>query len=171
MSDVVKDYVDALESLIMGFSQATRVVLRKNNLTAVQFLVLQWASTESPASMAELADFLGVRPQSVTPVVASLVSRGWIRRRRGSNDRRQTILELSPEALRLMAGYRSAHVRRLTRVLQRLPDVSLRHATEALRVSESALADSLQSSSMNPHAHPRNPRRSLSCGIRDARDE
>jgi DNA-binding MarR family transcriptional regulator len=144
MSDGVSEYVDALESLILGFAHGTRAVLQKHHLTAVQFLVLQWVSTEGPGSMSAVAAFLGVRPQSVTPVVDSLVRRGWIRRKRSRADRRQTRLELSPEALRLMAVFRRAHLRRLRKALRKMPPESLRQATAALRISERALADSLR---------------------------
>ena len=144
MSDSVTDYVDALETLILGFSHGTRSVLRKNNLTAVQFLVLQWARAEALASMSALAEFLGVRPQSVTPVIDSLVDRGWIRRKRSPTDRRQTLLELSPEALRLMAAFHRTHIDRLKRSLRRIPAGTLTHATEVLRVTEGALVGSLR---------------------------
>jgi len=155
MSDVVGEYVDALESLILGFVHTTRTVLQKNHLTAVQFLVLQWVSVEGPNSMSALAAFLGVRPQSVTPVVDTLVRRGWIRRKQDRVDRRQTRLELSPGALRLMARFRSAHLRRLKRALRKIPATSLAQATVALRASEHALADSLQGSLPAPRKGPR----------------
>jgi DNA-binding MarR family transcriptional regulator len=143
MPDAVSEYVDVLESLIMGFSQGARSVLRKNRLTAVQFLVLQWASFEGPASMSVLARFLGVRPQSVTPVVDSLVRRKWIRRRSGKTDRRQTLLELSPEAVRLMGEFRGAHLRRLKAALRKVPPRELALATRALRITQRSLASSL----------------------------
>lgn len=144
MPDAVTEYVDALESLITRFTKGTRVRLLEKNLTALQFLVLRWASTEAPASMTSLARFLGVRPQSVTPVVDSLVSRGWIRRTRDRADRRQMLIELSAEAKQLIAGYRAAHILRLKRALRRFPARSLADATEALRISEGALTRSLE---------------------------
>ncbi|MGC2289307.1 MAG: MarR family transcriptional regulator [Thermoplasmata archaeon] len=147
MPDVVTEYVDVLESLIVGFAQGARSILRKNKLTAVQFLVLQWASVEGPATMTALARFLGVKPQSVTSVIDSLVRRGWIERTHGRADRRQTILQLSPEAVRLMAEFRGAHLRRLKTALRRIPPRELAHATRALRVTERTLVDSFEGSS------------------------
>jgi MarR family transcriptional regulator, organic hydroperoxide resistance regulator len=149
MPDPVTEYVDAVESLIMGFAQGTRAVLRKNQLTAVQFLVLQWASADGPATMSSLAKFLGVRPQSVTPVVESLVRRKWMRRRTGKADRRKTMLELSPEAIRLMGEFRSSHLRRLRVALRKLPPGELAHATRAVRITEEALAGSLRETVVN----------------------
>ncbi|MGA7846166.1 MAG: MarR family transcriptional regulator [Thermoplasmata archaeon] len=150
MPDAVSAYVDVLESLIVDFSQGARSVLRKNQLTAVQFLVLQWASMEGPTSMTALAKFLGVRPQSVTPVVDSLVRRGWIQREHGHADRRQMLLQLSPEAVRLMAEFRGAHLRRLKTALRKIPPVQLAHATRVLRVTKRTLAASLQDSAYVP---------------------
>jgi DNA-binding MarR family transcriptional regulator len=144
MSDGVTEYVDALETLFLGFTHGARNLCRKNNLTAVQFLVLQWAMGEAPASMSALANFLGVRPQSVTPVIDSLVERGWIRRKPSPTDRRQTLLELSPETLRLMASFRAAHMSRLKRSLRKLPPDSVARATEVLRETEKALASSIE---------------------------
>jgi DNA-binding MarR family transcriptional regulator len=143
MRDALTEYVDVLESLIVGFAHGARSVLRKNQLTAVQFLVLQWASLEGPATMSALAKFLGVRPQSVTPVVDSLVRRKWIHRQAGKSDRRQTLLELSPEAIRLMGEFRNAHLRRLKAALRKIPPRELAHATRALRITERTLAGSL----------------------------
>jgi len=144
MRDRVTEYVESLETLFLGFTHGTRSLCRKNNLTAVQFLVLQWAMGEQPATMTALAGFLGVRPQSVTPVIDSLVERGWIHRKPSPTDRRQTLLELSPETVRLMAAYRSAHMNRLKRSLRKLPPESLAHATAVIRETERALADSIE---------------------------
>jgi DNA-binding MarR family transcriptional regulator len=149
MPDPITEYVDAVESFIMSCAQGGRTVLRKNQLTAVQFLVLQWASAEGPATMSTLAKFLGVRPQSVTPVVDSLVRRKWMRRRTGESDRRQTLLELSPEAVRLMGEFRSSHLRRLKVALRRFPPGELAHATRALRITEEALAGSVRETLLN----------------------
>lgn len=143
MPDVVADYVDAIESLFVGFTQGNRSILRQKNLTAVQFLVIQWAFTEGPANMTALATFLGVRPQSVTPIIDSLVRRGWIRREHDLKDRRQTLLRISPEALRLMTEFRRIHIRRLKNALRKVPCTSLGHATAVLRVTQHALSDSL----------------------------
>lgn len=144
MNDRVTEYVEALETLFLGFTHGTRALCRKNNLTAVQFLVLQWAMGEAPATMSALAAFLGVRPQSVTPVIDSLVERGWIRRKPSPKDRRKTLLELSPETLRLMAAFRAAHLNRLKRSLRNLPPTSLAHATAVVRETERALASSIE---------------------------
>jgi DNA-binding MarR family transcriptional regulator len=149
MPDALSEYVDVLEALIMGFAQGARTLLRKNQLTAVQFLVLQWASMEGPATMSALAKFLGVRPQSVTPVVDSLVRRKWIQRRSGKSDRRQTLLELSPDAVRLMGEFRNAHLRRLKAALRKIPPGELAHATRALRITEQTLAGSLGQATLN----------------------
>lgn len=144
MPDVVADYVDAIESLFVGFTQGNRSILRQKNLTAVQFLVIQWAFTEGPANMTALATFLGVRPQSVTPIIDSLVRRGWIRREHDLKDRRQTLLRISPEALRLMTEFRRIHIRRLKNALRSilyLPRAcygrSSRHPARTLGFAES----------------------------------
>ena len=157
MSETVEAYVDAVESLIMGFAKAMRGVLRKNGLTPVQFLVLQWSATEGSSSMTALATFLGVRPQSVTPVIDSLVDGGWIRRERSKLDRRQTLLELSPDATRLMAAVRRGHIGRLKRSLGKFPASTLSRATEVLQETERALVVSID---LFPAARLRKSRKS-----------
>lgn len=161
MPDPVAEYVDVLESLIVGFAHGARSVLRQNHLTPVQFLVLQWASSEGPASMSELASFLGARPQSVTPVVNSLVRRKWIQRRPGKSDRRQTVLELTPEAVRLMDEFRGAHLRRLTAALRRVPPPELAHATRVLRLTERTLAGSFGDARVGDPGPPTGAARTL----------
>ncbi|MGI0132929.1 MAG: MarR family winged helix-turn-helix transcriptional regulator [Thermoplasmata archaeon] len=128
-----------MESLFMGFQQTVRALQRANDITAVQFLVLQWAVKEGPASMSDLAAFLRVRPQSVTPVVESLVHRGWLMRGRSRTDRRRTQVGLSDEARALMTRFHRDRLRRLRGSFRRLPPATVAGATRALKVSRDAL--------------------------------
>ncbi|MGI0070966.1 MAG: MarR family winged helix-turn-helix transcriptional regulator [Thermoplasmata archaeon] len=169
MSGAVRSYADALDSLLLGLTHGLRGVLRQNNLTAVQFLVLQWASTEAPASMTALALYLGVRPQSVTPVVNSRVARGWIARRRSESDRRQNLLDLAPEARRLMTVFREARRRRIRSALALVPSEKLNHATEVVRITAGALVGFLEVPRPRAHAPRDGPRASPRLRTRTSR--
>jgi len=139
VTQAMDGFIDGLEALMMGFQQSTRAVLREHELTGVQFLVLQWAGMEGPSSMSELAEFLGVRPQSVTSVVDSLEKRGWILRHGSVSDRRRMMLTLSPRALQLIKEFRAQQILKIERALGRLPRSVLTNATETIRLAQAAL--------------------------------
>ncbi|MGI0054513.1 MAG: MarR family winged helix-turn-helix transcriptional regulator [Thermoplasmata archaeon] len=135
-------YLDALEELVMEFHRASRTVLLAHELTTVQFLVLHHLRVDGPTGMTEVSRYLGVRPQSVTPVIDSLERRGLVRRTRSKVDRRRTILAPTAAADRLIAEFRASQIRRLERALRGMPDRALEEAAQTLAASRRALASS-----------------------------
>lgn len=140
MASPVARYCDSLEELFMEFHRASRALLLTHELTTVQFLVLHHLCSDGPASMTEVARFLGVRPQSATPVVDSLERRGLVRRTRSRTDRRRTILAPTAKADRLIAESRASQVARLKRALRGMPPRTLDQAAATLRATRAALA-------------------------------
>ncbi len=113
--------------------------LREHRLTALQYLILQWVISARPTTMAQLARFLGVRPQTVTSIVDSLERRGWIRREGAPSDRRRSMLCLTPAGLRWVQGIRRVQERRIRTAVSRVNPRSLSSAASALRVTSEAL--------------------------------
>ncbi|MGA7846665.1 MAG: MarR family transcriptional regulator [Thermoplasmata archaeon] len=135
MSEESRRFVVALEGLTEAFQQEQRGLFRDWKLTPVQFFVLRWLSRDEQANMSTLAAMLGVRPQTVTPIVDSLERDGWVRRVRSIKDRRESLLRLTPKGSRLLASVRAAFIEKLGRALDAAPATSLRTATEALTIA------------------------------------
>jgi MarR family transcriptional regulator, 2-MHQ and catechol-resistance regulon repressor len=139
MSEASRGFMLALEGLMESFQHEQRALFRDWQLTPLQFLALRWLSKDPEAHMSALARFMGVRPQTVTPIVDSLEKAGWIRRVRSSEDRREVFLELTPKGSRLLESVRASFLEKLGRALDEAPATSLRTAAEALRIATSAL--------------------------------
>lgn len=121
------------------FQHEQRTLFRDWKLTPIQFFVLRIASKDFGADMSRLAEFLGVRPQTVTPVVDSLEEAGLIRRTRSPTDRRRALLEVTPKGLRMIETVRSSFFKRLEDALEEAPEKSLRTSVEVLEIATAAL--------------------------------
>ncbi|MCI4334536.1 MAG: MarR family transcriptional regulator [Thermoplasmata archaeon] len=142
----------ALEGLMYSFQQEQRETFRSRGITPVQYFVLRWLSKDGEANMSQLAGLLGVRPQTVTPIVDSLESSGWVRRTRSTEDRRESRLELTPKGSRVIEAIRASFFETLGRALDEAPAPSLRTSTEVLQSATSAL---LRGSSRAARARPK----------------
>ncbi|MGA7860568.1 MAG: MarR family transcriptional regulator [Thermoplasmata archaeon] len=150
MSEESRQFVVALESLMERFQQEQRGLFRDWKLTPVQFFVLRWLSKDDGANMSTLAGMLGVRPQTVTPIVDSLERAGWVRRVRSIEDRRESLLRLTPKGSHLLESLRASFIEKLGRALDEAPATSLRAATEALRIATTGLDRDLAPSRSSP---------------------
>ncbi|MGP8078748.1 MAG: MarR family winged helix-turn-helix transcriptional regulator [Thermoplasmata archaeon] len=139
MSEEGREFVVALEGLMECFQQEQRGLFRDWRLTPVQFFVLRWLSKDQDANMSTLAWMLGVRPQTVTPIVDSLEKGGWVRRVRSREDRREALLRLTPKGSRLLRSIRASFVEKLGHALDAAPATSLRTASAALRIATASL--------------------------------
>lgn len=126
-----------------AFQQEQRAVFRDSKLTPIQFIVLRWLTKDAEANMSSLAGLLGVRPQTVTPIVDTLEKAGWLRRVRSTADRRESLLRVTPRGKRLLESVRSSVFEKLGRALDEAPAPSLGTATEVLQIATSALVRDL----------------------------
>jgi DNA-binding MarR family transcriptional regulator len=139
MSSSSREFTAALEALMDSVQQQQRGVFREWKLTPVQFFVLRWLSKDDEANMSKLAGLLGVRPQTVTPIVDTLESSGWVRRVRSIEDRRESLLVLTPKGARMITSVKGAFFEKLGRALDEAPARSLRTSTRVLQVATAAL--------------------------------
>ena len=96
-----------------------RTVLRKlkqrlrehggpNDLKPSQIAVVLWLEKDGPATVSSLARMEGMRPQSMSAIVAPLQRSGLVRGAPDPNDGRQTLMSLSPRCLKLLQEGRAA---------------------------------------------------------------
>ena len=72
-------------------------------------------------SQSELARAIGLRKSTVSRIVGNLERRGWVDRRRSSEDRRVAELVLTDEGLRASAQIGKARAARMEAVLDAIP--------------------------------------------------
>lgn len=98
----------------------------RTGLTAQQhqaLLAVKAFAATGPMTVGNLAERLGVAHHSAVGLVDRLLSKSLVRRRSGSTDRRQVLLELTPKAEKLLARLSVAHrdeLQRLAPLLQTL---------------------------------------------------
>lgn len=140
MSEASRDFVAALEGLMEAFQQEQRGIFRDWKLTPVQFFVLRCLSKDEEANMSTMAGLLGVRPQTMTPIVDTLEKAGFVQRGRSVKDRRESLLRLTPKGARMIGSVRVSFFERLGRALDEAPAPSLRTSTGVLKIATAALA-------------------------------
>ncbi|WP_112240778.1 MarR family transcriptional regulator [Kribbella monticola] len=95
---------------------------RTGAITLVQTAVLRHLSRSGPLTPSELADRLKSQPQSLSRVFAALEDQGWIRRRPAPDDGRQSLLEILPAGLDVLAAELRPRERWLAGALQQLTE-------------------------------------------------
>lgn len=98
------------------FSQTAAI---KAGLTAQQhqaLLAIKGVTGRDGMTTGELAERLGIRHHSAVGLLDRLSARGLIRRRAGSEDRRQVLIDLTPKAARILATLSLAHRAELERL-------------------------------------------------------
>ena len=139
MSDALDRYLSELEELLMQLHRTSRAMVLASELTTLQLVVVHHLVTDGASSMTDLASFLGVRPQSVTPVIDSLERAKLVRRTRSARDRRRTIIVTTGRARRLSEAMH-ARLRRLLRAsLRDRPSRPFEEAAATLRATREAL--------------------------------
>jgi DNA-binding MarR family transcriptional regulator len=95
-------------------------------LTAQQhqaLLAIKGFGGENPMTTGDLAERLGVRHHSAVGLIDRLLSKSLVKRKTGSEDRRQVLLTLTPKAEAVLARLTAAHrdeLERLAPLLQTL---------------------------------------------------
>jgi DNA-binding MarR family transcriptional regulator len=79
-----------------------------NDLTASQAAVLLRLEEDGPATVSSLARAEGMRPQSMSAIVAPLQQSGLVRGAPDPSDGRQTLMSLTPKCLKWLQQGRAA---------------------------------------------------------------
>src|ERR1700761_8859854 len=80
------------------------------DLTPSQLAVLVWLERDGPATVSDLARSEGMRPQSMSDVIAPLQQAGFIVGLPDPDDGRKTLMSLTPKCLKwIEAGKAASH--------------------------------------------------------------
>lgn len=84
-----------------AMNAAYRDVLDPLELTYPQYTALSVLWQDGSTTVSGLAQRLGLESNTVSPLIKRLENRGWVARRRGCEDERTVVVELTPDGDRL----------------------------------------------------------------------
>ena len=98
--------------LLRRFLTFSETAAEETGLTAQQhqaLLAIKGFAGRDHVATGELAERLGIRHHSMVGLIDRLASKGLVKRKSGSDDRRQVFIELTPKAEKILAKLSSAH--------------------------------------------------------------
>ncbi|MGA7106761.1 MAG: MarR family transcriptional regulator [Terracidiphilus sp.] len=91
----------------------------RSDLRPSQVSVLLRIEKDGPAAVSTLARAEGMRPQSMSAIITSLLDAGWVSGSPDPHDKRQTLMALSRKCQKLMKEGRAARQDWLTTTIQK----------------------------------------------------
>jgi DNA-binding MarR family transcriptional regulator len=106
--------------------------LQRRHLTQPRIRVLTTLADEGPSTMSAIARALEVTPRAVTALVDALAEAELVERTRPPEDRRATIVALTPKGRRTVRDLRRGYARLAERLLGDVADADLDAALRVL---------------------------------------
>ena len=110
---------EELRAILGKFKRKLREQGGRSDLTPSQVSVLLYLEKEGPAAVSSLARAEGMRPQSMSAIIASLLEAGLVSGSPDPNDGRQTLMSLSRKCQKLFKESRAARQDWLTTIIQK----------------------------------------------------
>ncbi len=151
--------LDSLRRLVRALRASAHSAERGLGISGAQLFVLRELAAEPGASLSRLADRTSTDPSSVSVVVARLVARGLVARRRHPTDARRALLALTAKGQTLLRKAPEPVQARLVEVLRGLPRKQLRQLSESLAGVVDALGLAAGAATMFFEDEPRRARR------------
>lgn len=101
---------------------AARSLVDVGDVTLPQFRALVVLSGRPDTTVSELATALDIHPTTATRLVDRLVGKRFVRRTEGADDRRVTLLHLTPTGRRLVARVTERRAQHLAAILRNMPN-------------------------------------------------
>jgi DNA-binding MarR family transcriptional regulator len=127
-------FAHAAQVVARGLGRISRERARGGDVTPQQAETLQLIAERGAVSTSLLATLLGIDPSTASRNLAGLERAGYITRRKGANDARQTDVRLTPRGKRTADSVASDALAAMGSVLERLP-----------RAERARIVDSLES--------------------------
>jgi len=124
--DDAASVLDSLRRIVRALRTTAHVVETSLGVSGAQLFVLRELAAEPDVSIRRLAERTLTDPSSVSVVVARVVERGLVTRRRDPVDGRRTVLSLTPRGAALLARAPEPFQSRLARAVRALPRAHVR---------------------------------------------
>jgi len=126
----------ALRIAVMRLARRMRSEKSDESMTLTQLSALATLANSGPLSPTALAERERVQPPSMTRVIALLVERGLAVRIPHPSDRRQAVIEISPEGRAIIDEDRRRRTAWLARVLEQLDEAERAALAVAIPILE-----------------------------------
>lgn len=120
-----REFVDTWSTLTKRLRAMIGASYGQLEMGTGQAKLLRYLGNHSPISQAELARSTDTAPTLIGRGISTLVDRGWIRRRRSDEDRREFLLELTASGQRMRQKVEDARGEVVTRISDVLDDRDL----------------------------------------------
>lgn len=125
-------FLRSLRSVLRGLNRLARERARTGDLTPQQADTLQLIAERGAVSTSSLAVLLGIDPSTASRNLAGLERAGFVTRRKGTEDGRQTDVRLTPRGKRMAESVVGEANEALAAVLDRIPRSERARVTDAL---------------------------------------
>ena len=119
------EFIETFGTLKRRISAAAAQTYAEAELGSTQASFLRTIGHQSPISQAELARATDTDPTLTGRALQSLIERGWVRRARSKEDRREYVLDLSAPGKRALARVEKLREALIGRVVANLDDRDL----------------------------------------------
>ncbi len=152
--------IDALMRLARGTLRVLRREAAGSGLSMPQAMILSWLAREGPRPTTGWSDRIGTSASATSELVDGLEGMGLLERRGHPADRRQILIEITPEGRRLFGRIRSGQRDHLRRALEGLSASELERTIRTLEMLTERLgSDGPGDVPPSPVASPASPRR------------
>jgi MarR family transcriptional regulator, lower aerobic nicotinate degradation pathway regulator len=128
----VRAVLDGIRRLVRTLRLSSRVAEQEVGLSGAQLFVLQTLGKKEPLTLGDLAHATSTDPSSVSVVVARLVEKRLIRRRRDAADARRLSLSLTAAGRAVYRRAPHAEQETLVKALEELPQADRRSLARLL---------------------------------------
>lgn len=132
-------FARAVQIIARGLGRISRERARAGDVTAQQAETLQLILERGAVSTSTLAVMLGIDPSTASRNLSGLERDGFITRKKGTDDGRQTDVRLTPRGKRTAESVTEESTQALALVLEKLPRSERGRVLEALDVLARAL--------------------------------
>jgi len=132
-------FARAVQIVARGLGRISRERARNGEVTPQQAETLQLISEKGAVSTSQLAMVLGIDPSTASRNLAGLEKAGFITRKKGTDDGRQTDIRLTPRGKRVADGANTSAAQAFANLLEKLPRTERQKITDALELVAKAL--------------------------------
>lgn len=125
-------FVRAVHVVARALGRIHRERARVGSVTPQQAETLQLIAERGAVSTSSLALLLGIDPSTASRNLSGLERSGFISRKKGSDDGRQTDVRLTPRGRRIADSFTNGSGQTFAQMLERLPRAERQRVTEAM---------------------------------------
>lgn len=132
-------FARAVQVVARGLARIGRERARRTEVTPQQAETLLFIAEKGAVSTSHMAVVLGIDPSTASRNLAGLEKAGYVTRRKGADDGRQTDIRLTPRGKRIADGASTLAEQAFADLLEKLPRSERQKITDGLELVGRAL--------------------------------